>query len=586
MKCISILTLLVFSFILSGTGFAQEKIAQDVKVVRAYTPTVSDAYKVNHMPVLDDTTTLRPNFNYRILSKSVVTDYKPEPITAARLKDDRAMHLQSSYLKAGLGNYGTVIGELGYNVLQSEPFLLGLHLGHNSSFGEVKLEDETIVDAPFHDTWADVDFKHFFDDKTFSAGLSFLHNVYSYYGYQSLTDDSEYFVPGYTDPVTGTNLSIDDRQRLSMVDLTLGFRNNNSDEMKTSYDVGFGFNSFGNVTGVKQNGFELTGSVLHPINDMRFGLDLKIASFKTNVPDSIGPMFYFDDRGSTLISANPAAYFEFDKAKLKVGLLVAGLIDTEGDEFYVAPDVLGELTVVEGIVSLYGGVNGKIMMNDYKTVSYENPFVSPDANVKTAFHGINLLAGIEGNFSSKTSFSTGVEYSFFSEEHFFVNKDYRSAALSADPVYHQANLFRPVYDDGRLLKVKGEMLFRPKKEAEILLHGAYYGWNLDELQEAWHKPELEVGVKGQYFMFSNLRLDAGLSYLGERSAFDPLLSNQKKALDGVVDINLGGEFYFSKKWTFWAELNNIAASKYYKWNGYPMQGLNVRVGMIFFLMIV
>ncbi|MBI9062513.1 MAG: TonB-dependent receptor [Marinilabiliaceae bacterium] len=581
MRYRSFLTLLGISLILSVKALAQEKISQDVKVVRAYTPTVSDAYKVNYMPVLDDTTTSYLAFNYRILSKSVVTDYKPQPITAARLKDKRSMHLQSSYLKAGIGNYGSVVGELGYNVLQSEPFLLGLNIGHNSSFGELKLEDESVVDAPFHDTWADVDFKHFFDDKTFSAGLSFQHNVYSYYGYQTLNEESQYTISDYVNPIAGTDMMIDDRQRLSMVDLRLAFRNNISDELKTSYDFGFGFNSFGNVTGVKQNGFEITGFVLHPVNDLKFGLDLKIASFKTSVPDSIGPMFYFDDRGSTLISANPAVHFDFDKATLKVGMLIGGLIDTEGDEFYVAPDVRGELNVVEGIVSLYGGVNGKIKMNDYQTVSYENPFVSPDANVKTAFHGINLLAGIEGNFSSKTSFSAGIEYSFFSDEHFYVNRDYEANEVSVNPVYHQSNLFKPDYDDGQLLKVKGEMLFRPKKSAEILIHGAYYGWSLDELNEAWHKPEFEFGVQGQYFMFANLRLDAGISYLGERFAYDQMLDGQVKKLDGVVDLNLGGEFYFNKKWTFWANLNNIAASKYYKWNGYPMQGLNVRAGMIF-----
>lgn len=578
MRYKTFLTLLGFSLILSVQVLAQEKISQDVKVVRAYTPTVSDAYKVNYMPVLDDSTTSHLTFNYRILSKSVVTDYRPQPITAARLKDKRTMHLQSSYLKAGIGNYGSVVGEVGYNILQSEPFLLGLNIGHNSSFGELKLEDESVVDAPFHDTWADVDFKHFFDDKTFSVGLSFQHNVYSYYGYQTLNEDSEYTLPGYVDPIAGADIMIDDRHRLSMVDLRLAFRNNISDELKTSYDFGFGFNSFGNVTGVKQNGFELTGSVLHPVNDIRFGIDLKIESFKTNVPDSIGPMFYFDDRGSTLVSANPAVHFDFDKAKLKVGMLIGGLIDTEDDEFYVAPDVRGELNVVEGIVSLYGGVTGKIKMNDQKTVSYENPFVSPDVNVKTAFHGINLLAGIEGNFSSKTSFSAGIEYSFFSDEHFYVNKNYLS--VDVNPVYHQSNLFMPIYDDGQLLKVKGEMLFRPKKSAEVVLHGAYYGWSLDELNEAWHKPELEFGVKGQYFIFPNLRLDAGIAYLGERAAYDPMVEGQVKTLDGVVDINLGGEFYFSKKWTFWADLNNIAASKYYKWNGYPMQGLNVRAGMI------
>lgn len=562
---------------------AQEKINRDVKVVREYTPTVSDAFKVNQMPVVDDTVSVRPGFNYRILSTSVAADYHPNLITPAKIQTERRQNLLKTFVKGGVGAYRTLTGEIGYNILESEEFLLGLNIGHVSSFGELKLENDKTVDAPFHDTWANAGFKYFFDDKTFSVDMGFMHNMYRYYGLQTLDNETLYYLPFKTDPVEGSLLQHDVKQRLSCFDIKARFKNNVVDDRKTAFDAGLMFSTFGNMTGVKQNGFKLDGVVRQPVNDMMFELGAGVESYKTSIPDSVGPMFSFNDRSLTLIQAAPSVNFTFDNLALKVGMIVGGAIDTEEDEFFVAPDIMANLTVVEGIVSLYAGLNGHMNLNDYRSVVYENQFVSPDANVRSSLYGLNMMAGIEGNFSSSTSFSAGLEYGFFNDEHFYVNRYYADQPLESStmPNLHYSNLFMPVYDDGSLLKVKGQMLFHPKKDVELLLHGTYFGWNLDTQEEAWHKPEFEVGIKGSFAFNQYLNFNGSLEYLGERKAYDAMADGDQKTLDGVFDLNLGADYHFSKQWTFWANINNIAASRYYKWNGYPSQRLNVMAGVIY-----
>lgn len=579
-----ILPLLIL-FVASSVVVSQEQINQDVRVVREYTPTISDAYKVNYMPVVKDSVGLQSKFIYRILSASVNTNYQPSLISPAKIQSVRKESLLKSFVKGGVGNYGTFLGEIGYNVLESEPFLLGLNISHVSSFGELKLENGETVDTPFSDTWANVGFKHFFDDKTLSVDFAYMHNLYNYYGLQTLQADQNYLVPGGSVPVIqGSALMHDDDQRLSLFDIKVGLNNNELDARKTIYNASLGFNTFSNLTGVSQNGLLLEGSVRHPFNDMIFNLDAKIETYNSSVPDSIGPMFSFSNRSITLIQATPSVNFVFENAKLRVGLFMAGIIDSEGDEFVVAPDIMGDLTVVEGIVSLYAGLNGRVNLNDYKSIMYENPFVSPDYNVYTSKYGLNILAGVKGNFSSSTSFSAGVEYSFFNNEHFYLNKGYWQGD---DPLsstftgYDYSNLFVPVYSDGTLLKVEGELLYRPKQNIELLLNGAYWGWDLDSQEEAWHKPEVKFGLESRWEIFDNLMLSGGVEYYGERKAWDYGLTNEVKTLSSIIDVHLGGEYYFSKQWSFWANINNLAASKYYKWNGYPMQGLNAKAGILF-----
>lgn len=583
MKYLHILLVCFSLVLLNGhVALAQEEINQDVKVVKEYTPTVSDAYKVNYMPVLADSSYTKPQFNYRILSTSVATNYQPTPIAAAKINTSRKEYLHKSYLKGGVGNYSTILAELGYNILENEKYVLGLNAGHVTSLGSITLEDDNSVDAPFHDTWAIADFKHFFDDKTLSVDMSFDHNMYEYYGYQTLMGDDAYWLPN-GELASGYQFIPDVEQRLSQFQATVGLSNNVVDERKMRYQAYAGINTFGNLTGVNQFGVKLGGKLYQPIGDLALDLNGGIESYKTSVPDSIGPMYTFDERSQLLISVNPSVAFNFDRARLKVGLLVAGLIDTEGDEFYLTPDVMGELTVVEGIVTVYGGINGRVNANDYATMLYENAFASADVNVRSSVYGLNLLAGIKGNFSSSTSFSAGIEYGIFNNEHFWVNKTYTTPEEGAEPlnVLHYSNMFDVVYDDGELLTVKGELLYKPKQTMEFLLRGAYYGWSLDSQEKAWHKPEVELGLEGNVNVVENLYVNAGISYYGERWAYDVTSDSGLKQLKGIVDVNLGAEYYFSKQWSFWASVNNMAAAKYYKWNGYPMQGLNAKAGVIF-----
>ena len=564
--------------------YAQEEINQDVKVVKAYTPTVSDAFKISYMPVLDDSTSYNPKFNYRILSASVATNYQPSALSPAKINTKRKEYLQKSYLKGGVGNYSTILGELGYNILENEKYVLGLNIGHLSSIGNITLENDKTVDAPFFDTWAAADFKHFYDNKTLDVNFGFTHNKYEYYGFQTIEEGSVYWKPNETGSfISGADLLPDVQQRLSAFDASIGISNNETDERKTKYTARAGLDVFGSKTGVSQLGFIVTGSLYRPVNDLALDVKGEIKTYSTNVPDTLGPMYEFNDRAQTLIKLNPSVRFNYDRARLKVGMLIAGVIDSEGDEFYLTPDVVGELTVVEGIATIYGGITGRVNLNDYRSMLYENQFASSDINVKSSVYGLNFMAGIKGNFSSSTSFSAGVEYGFFNNEHFWVNRSYVSQSDAPEMLteLHYSNLFDVVYDDGSLLTVSGELLYKPKPKIEFTLSGAYYGWNLDSQEAAWHMPEVEFGLEGKFNLLENLYTSAEIRYLGERLAQDLSNDDIEKTLDGVIDVNINAEFYFSKQWSFWASVNNLTASKYYKWNGYPMQGLNAKAGIVF-----
>ena len=54
-----------------------------------------------------------------------------------------------------------------------------------------------------------------------------------------------------------------------------------------------------------------------------------------------------------------------------------------------------------------------------------------------------------------------------------------------------------------------------------------------------------------------------------------------KQLNGLVDVNLEGEYRYSKMLSFFARVNNIANQRYYRWERYPTQRFNFMIGLTF-----
>ncbi|GAF04621.1 TonB-dependent receptor [Saccharicrinis fermentans] len=581
MKHINKILLLAVS-VLCFVSVNGQELNKDVKVVREYNPIISDAYKINEMPVDEvDQASFNPDFSYDILSKAMSSGLAVEPISAARLTPERKTILDKSYVKGGLGNYVTLFGELNYNVLRSEEYAVGLNLGHITSAGDVELEDDTKVDAPFHDTWASLYFRRFWKDYTLSIDADFLHNIYHYYGYQNLEETDSYYGLTYPlEPFLGEDLMADERQRLSSFDLSVGLNNKVLDDSGTPFDAEFEFGTFGNVTGVQENHFGLNGTVRSYMNDMFVDVVGGFDYYGTSIPDSISPLYQFVDRSMTVVNLSPALGFQFEGANVKIGLDIFAQLGGEDDDFNVSPHLEADLEIAEGIVTAFAGVKGDYYINNYEKIQRENRFVSADVNVNNSFHGIHLFGGLRGNFSSQTSFTARLDYSTFENEHFFINRSYADVSpLSAvSGQIYQSNIFDVEYDDGSLLSISGELKYEPSSSFNMLLKGKYNGWNMDRLAQAWHKPEMELGVSANYEFADDLWFNLSMYSIGKRYAWD-VLGEEEKELKGVIDLNMGLNYYMSSKWTLFANVNNLLIGKYYQYNGYPLQGLNLRAGV-------
>jgi hypothetical protein len=105
-------------------------------------------------------------------------------------------------------------------------------------------------------------------------------------------------------------------------------------------------------------------------------------------------------------------------------------------------------------------------------------------------------------------------------------------------------------------------------------------------KEAWNLPTINLDSKIDYVINEKWYAGVNVFYIGERkeqqfypaslSLPDPNFTN---TLEGYFDVNAHLGFKYSERLTAFLRANNITNNNYQKWLNYPVQGLQVVLGV-------
>ncbi|MEJ2113566.1 MAG: TonB-dependent receptor, partial [Flavobacteriaceae bacterium] len=132
--------------------FAQERdndtINTDViNVVKPYTPSISDAFKVKEMATIDDEeTNAKKDVKYNIFSFPVASTFTPAKGKAAVVEKAPPAKIYDNYMTLGVGTYTTFLGELYLNHAINRTESVGGYISHHSSAGGI---DNLLLDDNF-----------------------------------------------------------------------------------------------------------------------------------------------------------------------------------------------------------------------------------------------------------------------------------------------------------------------------------------------------------------------------------------------------------------------------------------------------
>ena len=151
-----------------------------IQVVKPYTPTISDAFKVKETPQLDDDeTTTKKEIQYHIFSFPVASTFTPAKGKAAVLDKEKPAKLYDNYASLALGSYSSILGEVYLNHELSKTDQIGGYFTHHSTQGGI---DDVLLDDYFYVSHLQIDFSRKERDLSWHVEGSFKHQVFNWYG--------------------------------------------------------------------------------------------------------------------------------------------------------------------------------------------------------------------------------------------------------------------------------------------------------------------------------------------------------------------------------------------------------------------
>jgi len=543
----SFIILAILLFCQNYMAFAQVEIQKEVRVVKPYTPTLSEANKISLLPVFNDTIRVTPNFGYVVYPKRFETDYKIEPIKPAKMVGLPISKLYKSQLTLGAGNYNTPFMELSVSQLRSKNSQIGLYLNHLSSSGKIKLENNKKVHSGYSDNLMKLYGKRIFREAVLEADISGGYNTVTYYGYDPVIDTIDYKM---------------DRQKIYSAGAGLKYYSMHSDSSHLNYKSEFDYDVVNDFYKNTEHHIDISTALNKKIGDQVVGGDFRVRYFNKTAS--------LDSSSFSVVDLTPWYSRNTNEWKFLLGLNMN--VDQSAEKpLKVYPRVNFEFNIVPEVLIPYLGINGYREINNYGKILFENPFLNPGTSVLNSNHALIVFAGLKGRYSDKIAFNLKGSYEKTDSMYFFEND-------SSDIL---RNKFVPVYDNATFTSLGGEISWYQSEKLQLLMKANYYQYQLTNLKHPWHKPSFEASISADYSLQEKILIGTDIFLTGKR--FAPSSDGTPITLKAYLDANLSVNYRYTKTISFFLKFNNLTASRYQLWNQYPAQRFQFLAGFSYAL---
>jgi hypothetical protein len=548
-----LIQLICLLFISSGLLEAQV-IKKEVYVVTSFKPEVADVDKISSLPAIDDTTSFKMHADYTVLPSRLRSTYVLRPIKPATMIGTPLDKLYKSYLKIGLGNYVTPLVEFSIHSLRSKEYSIGAYFFHKSSYSDLELDNGRKVPAGYGINELAFYGKYFFKDVTWSADAGLNTHRLRCYGIN--INDSLIF-PGTVDIETK-----DIKQSYTTVYAQTKIYSTAVDSNSFQYSLGMKGEYFNDYHSTTEPHFNLNASISHMIKNFRVGLD--------------GVMNYYsltDTSGiykENLLCIRPFVMKRGNEWEVRLAAKIF-IENVEKSKTYIFPDANIRFQVINKALVTYFGVDGYLQDNNYQEITLENPYVLSGINVKNTKHSFVAYVGIDGQLSSKAAYRIDVRFDATEYMYFYVN----------DSITEFENQFAVVYDNTDLIKYYAEFNWSPVTYLTFFAKANYSDYKMIAENKPWHKPAFDMDFTARYNFKEKIYSEIDFLIFGKRYAKNYLDEVNPYELEPVYDLNLKLEYKYSNILTAFVHFYNLLSSKYYLWNQYPSQRLNILVGVTY-----
>lgn len=550
---------------------------ETVTVVKPYSPTISDAFKIRSIPDLNDSIVLqKKKIDYSIFSVPVASTFTPAKGKASTVKKAKPEKLYNSYASVGLGSFNNALLDFYTSRdIDRGDERLDLGLNHHSSRGDI---DSTPLDTDFYNTKLDASYSKKDRDFDWGANIGLQHQLYNWYGlpegvFDDPTINSIEEKQNYFNAEAGAHINLED-----------SFFKRGEILVRRFWD--------GVESG--ENRVVLQPTIELPVTEELVTIKMKI--------DYVGGTFKNADVNNTAnspeinyslvqVGVNPSLLVLRDNLTLNLGANFVFGMDTENSEnnFYIYPTITASYRLLDEVAIAYGGVEGQLKQNSYYQLVADNPYVSPTLNIQPTDQQYDAYVGLKGQLLPNLSYN--IKGSYLAENRrplFKLNpqNDFRNDERG----YYFGNSFEVFYDDIKTLGIFGELHVDVNRNFSFGVNAEVYDYNTETGNPAWNLPNLKGSVFMDYQIGEQWFMGANLFYIGEREDFSSTVVQNVQpsdfpatiiTLDPYFDANAHLGYRLNDQLSIFARASNIANNQYERWANFGVQGLQVLGGVTY-----
>ncbi|MDP2088837.1 MAG: hypothetical protein Q8J84_05495 [Flavobacteriaceae bacterium] len=551
---------------------------ETINVVKSFKPTVSDAYKLNENPsIQEDAILVKEKIQYEIQSVPVASTFTPAKGKAQVLERPKKELLYDSFLSVGYGNFSSPLVESFLKFKAEKDDFFSIYGFYNSSKNGVSntiIEDEFSkmnFQATYHhqEQYYNWQAKAIFENKktnwyglpepeAIAYSTSFIENLNPKQQYQTIgidgkIDFKEFFLE---DVKTGISYFKDDYssneiQLFAKTGLSFPI---STEKIHVEADVDL-------LKGKFEKAYNTTTDLEHSF--LKFGLKPSLEVLRENFQLNLG--------------VNLTYSFDLEHRESKL---------------YSYPNVYASYKLMDDLLIPFLGVTGELKTNSYKNMVEKNPFVSPTLVIKETDQAYNAFFGIKGNLSNSLNYQ--LKTSYIKEKNkpmFLLNQNKSNGILPVNYGYEAGNSFGLVYDKVTTFEIEGDLNLALSDEFYLKGNLIFSNYDTENFAEAFNLPTYKTTLSADYqtnkwFANSSIYLvgetiDIEIPYGLYMSflPFDPsdfIIKNK-----AYVDVNIDFGYHFSNRLTAFAKVNNLLNGNHQPYAHYKVQGLQAIAGITY-----
>ncbi len=457
----------------------------------------------------------------------------------------------NNYVKLGAGNFGRLFAETYINSDQDQKLVFGIYGLHNSA----KRGPVNGVNSGSSDNQIRLDGKYHSGNFKLNVDAGYERRAYQFYGY-----DTTYSSPPAKDDI---------RQRLNLLDFSVGFENTNP-KPKVDYALKTGIKSLKDFYDAEEIDWGTQFNANFPVIQDKVTATIGAEAYLTQRSDNyeVNPV-----RKRNLFRVEPAFRFDFSRFSAKLGFKAVNEFDEIENINSTKGFPVASLSYkTPGLIYIFAGFDGDIIRNTLHSFYRENPFLIPQLNLLNTVKNQEYYVGSRGDLFSGINYNLKLAYGTYQNLYFFNTYD-------GNPMEYQRR-FEVVYDPNQteFYNISTEFNYQNLENWKTNLKADYIYYETINFDKPYHRPNFTARWGNTFIVANKLVSTVDFYYIGRTFARDPFLMETVK-IPGITDLNAEFTYLFSKQFSTFVKLNNIIGKNYQRYLYYPQMGLNFLIGI-------